>query len=551
MYKHPFRWQHDVRTIFHNAFLYHPQGSPIWQSAAELTIAFENLLKERVAVNPYAVFRVSPAPLSAESAQSPLAGVDSTSAATSTQPLVSLSALTPGSVNPPSSLATTGSTFPQLQPTSSSTSNEHLSVVALRPAASTAQTSTAKLKKAVVPPGVRVKENGSVTYTADCAGTPLGIYYTESPLFSALPPPCPVPAAQLTETKQTGLQFSQAQRRNILLRFKELDVAYRKALLDLVRDELGIHPKLCAMDIRYLPDLQLLPPIKTRQFFLYMKALLNQQKTAQESLRIPSTLPRILSWEIKEDKVSQDPKTALPAALPSFNLLTEKTKFLQPAKTAWSPMPTAGQSSGESDKESEKESGSSSSDSESESSSESDGAGKHNALPRGAAMPWKPSMPDSKTVFPFASATSARYGHPPSHNSYSSPPPPFVGAAGGKQKPVFAGPPGLGNLMQPHRGPAAAPQPIRGLGLWRPGGGTQHLQSSPWGRPMSTATSGAAVSSTETPSCWGEWKAKVMQEDLQSKGRVSAELQSHKMSIQNVRAASERESRAEKADAEI
>eukprot|EP01054_Gregarina_sp_Poly1_P002290 Gregarina_sp_Poly_1__2289@NODE_160_length_12280_cov_62_394416_g142_i0_p2_GENE_NODE_160_length_12280_cov_62_394416_g142_i0NODE_160_length_12280_cov_62_394416_g142_i0_p2_ORF_typecomplete_len853_score154_28Bromodomain/PF00439_25/1_1e18DUF4479/PF14794_6/0_41DUF4479/PF14794_6/2_4e03_NODE_160_length_12280_cov_62_394416_g142_i0692627 len=616
LYTHPYRWQHDIRSIFFNAFVYFEEGSPIWRCAAELAVSFENMCKENLGVNPYAVYRrEAPSPLTPLPTQTPIAVSAPVSKVTSTASVVECPPVAPAVSPPPpetpapSKAENAGDviTLDSAQLKALLQQAAEKGITDLSPPASNAASpkppsppnprvsGPSSRGRPQPPKGVRLREGMGVVYTLECTGTPFEKEMSRNPPVSALPPPCPVPAAQVSDTK-SPLIPTVAQKKSTLGRFKELDVTYRKAVLDLVKNELGIHSLLCALDSRYTPEVDVLPILKQRQFFLYMKALVTQQKLAQDTHHLPATLPRILNWN-----TSQEPPE------------TKAKKILvdRPASPVdVSPWVVSGRASARAGSSSEGESSSSaaaSSDSGSDSEESSSASSVYRTAPprppapasekkpvvRASPVPqrlpqqmYPPSFmhvrPGSGKVLPgaplgvYPGARGPPF-HAPTHPvplGYASPLAPGYAMPGmPRHQPSMPGmhhvPMHLasgGASLMPHLAPLPrmpAPnqslnqnslpptspsemyrqQPMpraryAGLGFWRP---AQPSVSGPHGPPtwsMSSPTGVALNPQLNGGSCWGEWKTKVLQETFLSQTR-------------NVGVASERESRAEKADAEI
>eukprot|EP01053_Blabericola_migrator_P009888 Blabericola_migrator_1__9887@NODE_544_length_7726_cov_166_284763_g411_i0_p2_GENE_NODE_544_length_7726_cov_166_284763_g411_i0NODE_544_length_7726_cov_166_284763_g411_i0_p2_ORF_typecomplete_len831_score143_30Bromodomain/PF00439_25/1_5e18Bromodomain/PF00439_25/1_1e04TBX/PF12598_8/16TBX/PF12598_8/12_NODE_544_length_7726_cov_166_284763_g411_i039746466 len=603
LYTHPFRWQHDIRSIFFNAFLYFDEGSPIWRCAAELAVTFENLCKENLSVNPYAVYRVelpkpepppatpvkptpveSVAPAPAATPPTPPAtapheeGGDTITLDTAQLKALLLQAKEKGitDISPPGSTAGGGiSPAPSAAPLKA-------------PPLQTSPPTKGPRGRPPPPKGVRFRDGLGVVYTAECMGTPFEKEIVKNPPVSALPPPCPIPAAQVTDSKSPIIP-TVAQKKSTLSRFKELDVTYRKAVLDLVKNELGIHSLLCALDSRYVPEVDVLPLLKQRQFFMYMKALVTQQKLAQDTQHLPATLPRILNWNCDYNqepppqpikrKIFPD-KTVSPVDASPWVVSNTATN-LKKGKSSLSD----GTSSS-----SEPESSDGSADSDDSSSASSvfrkppetpakpqpvrPVAEKKPVAARPVMMTPSPYMPYMGSLAPpghmqarppttMAPPTlqpklggrfqvpRQPFGAHPMHfaqpmPAYTLPPRPMPIAT---PQSAMLPPPGLQRQMTVPSADLYKPPPMTAavrprLNLWRLGGQGQGVPmnaTSP--TAWSMAGSNAAVPSTTDPhinggTCWGEWKTKVLQETFLSQTR-------------NVGVASERESRAEKADAEV
>lgn len=233
---------------------------------------------------------------------------------------------------------------------------------------------------------------------------------------------------------------------------------------------------------------------------IFCQALLNEQKSAQDNQHLPTTLPRILSWTVTT--------TSVPLALPQVvaGVVAETAGWsvssCQRSKSQ--------ESASSSDDEEERSKGAS--ESESSSSSSEQSIQKPVSVPQPARPPLR--SPTSASYLatggtPWASGQHGNLQHnrgylPVQHRQGIGPP-----CFGGRMsQPPVAMLEGFGKQRPPGY---LAMGGSKGLGLWR-GAGPMGQQNPAWG-PLQSQTPNA--------SCWGEWKAKVMQEELVSRDRVS------------------------------
>eukprot|EP00917_Polyrhabdina_sp_WS-2016_P009918 GHVP01021761.1.p1 GENE.GHVP01021761.1~~GHVP01021761.1.p1 ORF type:complete len:750 (+),score=147.36 GHVP01021761.1:30-2252(+) len=244
MYSHPYRWQHDVRAIFANAFRYHGEDSQVWHDAEVSAQYFEQLCKEHEGVNPYAVFAPEEEPEPPTSSNSITDNLEDATAFLSTameNETVTLKApqfLHILSQFVSKSQATGPSLLDGLAAQSSSEIPEVASPFVHYPA---------------------------TLHTSTQLPTP------------TLPPPCEPPVASVA-SRTFDKPMNQIQKRTFYQKFRDLDIHYRNALLEIVKIELGINTVLSALDDRFSPDLELLPTQKQKQVILYLQTLAEAQK---------------------------------------------------------------------------------------------------------------------------------------------------------------------------------------------------------------------------------------------------------------------------------
>ena len=257
-YKNGFRWQFDMRSIFANVFNAYEIHSPKWCTARDLCALFEEQCRDITCLNPYAIIDKS----------SNLA-----------------------ELNDSATLSSKSKRFAD-----SKTFNVN--------------TVVKKKVKKKLPKGVIVRDNGHYLYTTQCYGTPLDAYFTKNFPQSSLPEP-QISLLPTGESKNI-LGLTNTQKKNIPARFKELDVTYRLALLKWLKDELGIHLELCALDVRYIPEFDLIPYVKAKNFISNMRSLLIQQKQAVEKYNLKPVLPFCLNLDLayQEESLSPDQATS-------------------------------------------------------------------------------------------------------------------------------------------------------------------------------------------------------------------------------------------------
>lgn len=258
MYSHPFRWQEDIRTIFFNAFTYHMPGNLVWSDALYLASLFEQLCKDHVGVNPYAVYSTPAAKPPPSMAPTTRPKSDTAAAVMDRgKGTVSLTAAAAGSDQPADTIVLEASKLRELL---------------ARAATAAAAQHHEPLEKPWKPISSSVVGGGS--------RPPEPLIPPATLPTPTLPPPPPPPLGSLRPGEKGP---NVMHRRLIAAQFRQLDVHLRHAIMELVKDELGVASVAGACDPNFVIDLELLPYLKQRQLMAYLRTLdAFQRKMVQE-----------------------------------------------------------------------------------------------------------------------------------------------------------------------------------------------------------------------------------------------------------------------------